>query len=342
MDKNSQKESIFRKLKNKVNLYVTKKKKNRSCTISKVEDFYKIKANNNNILKINNEYDYITYAGFYGNIRKSTNHKSVIVFNTSYYSIDDKYSCRNGKFAIFYANKLLTKQEHAPLFRILNSTVSNSGIFGICFNLEKEESLFCILMIYNYQLDKTFVVPIKAYFEFINFSNNEKYLLIKTYGSQTAPEHSFKVILIGTEKGDIKLIFNILLDFRNADIDDCNNIISLKRDKQKVLYKMQFDDNYQIQKVFFNDMCTEGKISYLEETNTQEELLKNSLYAELLEKSLLFEENPYTHKKLGKYYDINNDITKALYHYEIALSMNDKIGVKRRYNVLQKKVKAED
>ncbi len=332
--------SYIDKIKNKIGFYFQKYKQKRKCNISNMEDFFKIKVTKTRTFEIKDNDDYTTYAGFYGSVITSKNNKGAIVFNSGWYPTQNEGICnnsyKNGEFAFFYNNKLLVKREYTPFFRILRSFVSCSGIFGVCFRIEKEECSN-ILMLYNYQLNKTFAFPIQANFNFIDFSNTDKYLLIKTYYSKTNPTHSNKIILIDTHNGNIHFNTEIDLHFTNADINEESKTISLKNDNKETLYSLKFDkDN--TEKVLFDNMNTEGKIYHLEKQNTKEELLKNRLYAELLEETLLSEINPYTHRKLGEYYDHNNNIEKALYHYEIALSIIPQIGVKRRYNLLRKKI----
>jgi len=274
-------------------------------------------------------------TGFYGNKQYSTNKTFCVSYADGHYN-NDKWKI--GNIALIKDNKLLFKKK---VQRPNDCFVSNSGIV-ICCDWLNSESLVGKFLIYDAAGEEIFSKKTTANLGNCAISDNSEIALFETHNSET--NDGDKIFIVDIAQKEIIKKFERPVSFNDAKIDtDCKRI-KLK-DNKGFVYEIDFDGNQTNESDYENQILTKGSVYdrlCLYADKPKEVKLKESKYLELLTKALTDEDATYSFGKdkifrmIGDYHEANGNIDKTIENWEKAFSVNPKVGVKRKLDILKK------
>ena len=147
----------------------------------------------------------------------------------------------------------------------------------------------------------------------------------------------------------IKTIFNKFLrphSFNSAEIDTVSHLIKLK-DHHGFVFEIDYEGHQTNRVAYENQVLREGSVYdklWIYESKANDIKNKDENYLYLLIQALDDENASYgfgkdmLYRKIGEYYEAAGDISKTIENWEKALVINPKVGIKRKFDVLKKRI----
>jgi len=319
---------------------ITTKSDGKNTTVFTVElnekEFIK-SVKNGTFGKGSYEKDIEDITGFYGTEKYSSNGAYCVSYSDGYYN-DDKW--KNGDIALVKGKTFLFKKK---LQRPNECAVSNNGIVICCDYLNSDESIGKII-IFDNKGEVLFTRKTKANLGMCSISDNGTTALFETYGSENSDSNS--IFLVDTVTKSITAQFERPYAFNSASIDSTSKLIQLKNHKD-FIFEIDFEGNQTNLQDYENQIMTRGS-TYdrlcLFQSKTDEEKFKDEAYLNILKSALTDNDASYSfgqdriYRMLGEFYEANNDREKTIEHWEKAVQINPKVGIKRKLDSLKKQL----
>lgn len=289
--------------------------------------------NDNLIEDLLNQYD------FFGNYKKSNNGIFLVAFRDSYFE-DDKLI--KGEILLFENSKLLFRKTYA---RPNDALVSNDGIVIFCDWLESDELVGDFIV-----LDKNgniiFKRHVLANLGICAINSDSTITLFETYLSES--KDSNKIFVVDLIKKEIISSFEKEYSFKEIYFDLDNNQLILISNSDKYIYDYygNLKNEEEIEENLFKSSKIKETILYLDKLSSinLEKYLSSPKYLtitnEINNKSReldtwLKRDLARIYKRLGEYYEKTGDLQNVIEFFEIALSLDEKVGVKRKLEKLK-------
>jgi hypothetical protein len=276
-------------------------------------------------------------TGIYGRESYSPNKEYCVSYCDGHYE-GNKW--KNGDIALVKDKTLLFKKK---IQRPNDCFVSNNGIV-ICCDWQNSDALTGRLLIFDIKGEQLFAKKTTANLGMCAISDNSEIALFETYNSDTNDSDS--IFIIDVKQQNIIHRFTRPTSFNKAIIDTDKRHIKLI-DYRGFIYEIDFEGNQTNNNDYEKQIMTNGSIHdrlSLYSSKPDELKLNDARYLELLTESLTDKDVLYTfgqdkiQRMIGEFYEANDDSVKAIEHWEIALQLNPKIGLKRRLEAIRKKV----
>jgi hypothetical protein len=175
----------------------------------------------------------------------------------------------------------------------------------------------------------------------INISSNGQYVVFTTYFDDKS-SHSEQLFIVDTnEKKIIKQFENPAL-FSDLSVTDLQRI---RLKQNKLIYEVDFEGNHTNQEEYkylrFLEKPFYERLKQLEKELTPDELYKSELYLQNLLEAINDADTIQKYgkdklcRKIGECYEIRGIKDKVIEYWEIALSLNPNIGVKKKLEILK-------
>jgi hypothetical protein len=274
-------------------------------------------------------------AGFYGSAFYSPDGRCAVAIDDSY---EDNGRRVNGKIALVKDNRVIYKK---TLRRPMDAAVNDSGVVACCDALEENMTgqFYC----FDPMGSVIFIYKATANLGICAVSADSTLAFFETYGSEASDSNSmFVVDLIA------KCILHKFIrpyPFNKVEIDTGEKTLALTN-AYGFVFICDFEGrqtNKEEYEIVVIDRGTLSQKIRLYEGKSREEQLKSSVYLDWLIQSLKDGETlhvygaAWLHRRLG---ELNEELGKqsvAVKHFEKALEINPKIGVKRRLEALKKR-----
>lgn len=288
-----------------------------------------------NGLEINNTIEDIT--GFYGSDEYSPNQEYCVSFCDGYYN-NDKWE--NGDIALVKGETLLFKKK---IKKPDECHVSDDGIV-ICCDLQNSNILSGCFLIYNATGKRIFSIKTTANIGASAISANSKIAIFETGSSNT--DDSNKIFVVDIEGKKIIQQFKNPSYFISANIDTDNKLIKFI-DPKGFTFEIDFEGNQTNKDDYEKQIMSQGSVCdrlWLYGKKSNDVKYKDANYLALLINSLTDKSASYVYgkdciyRKIGEYYEASGDIINTIENWEKAIQINPKIGVKRKLEVLKKKL----
>ena len=276
-------------------------------------------------------------TGFYGSEEYSPDKIFCVAYCDGYYD-NDKW--KNGNIALVKDKTLLFKKK---IQRPNDCHVSDDGIV-ICCDWQNSDLLTGKFLIFDTKGEQIFSKKTSANLGSCAISNNSKIALFETYGSST--DESNSIFIVDIEQKDIIHKFQRPRSFNSALIDTNNKLIKLK-DNKGFVFEIDFEGKQTNKEDFEKQVQTKGSVLdrlYLYSDKTDEVKLKDENYLNLLSKALIDNDASYSlgkdriYRMIGEYYEANGNTLKTIENWDKAIEINPKIGVKRKLEILKRKI----
>jgi hypothetical protein len=280
-------------------------------------------------------------AGFYGQQRKSPDGR-FIVLSADSYELNGKN--KNGQLALLSNKRLLFK---ISLQRPNDAHVSNNGIV-ICCDWLNSEALTGKFLVFNSSGEMIFSKKTTANLGNCALSENGLLALFETYGSDTG--HSNQIFVVDIAQRVILAQFERPYAFNTATIKEQQKLIILKNHKGFV-FEIDFEGQQLNRENYEKQILAKGSVydkMILYEDKSENEKFRNVQYLQLLEKAVNDKDASYSfgvdriYRKIGEYYEANNQIDKTIEFWEKAYALNPKVGIARKLENLKKKVATKE
>lgn len=274
-------------------------------------------------------------TGFYGNKQYSPNRNFCVSFADGHYK-NEKW--KNGNIALIKENKLLFKKK---LQRPNDFFVSNDGIVIGCDWLNSD-ALTGKFLIFSSTGEELFAQKTTANLGNCAISDNSQIALFETHNSDT--NDGDKIFIIDVPQAKVIHKFERPTSFNSAIIDTDAKRIKLK-DHRGFVFEIDFEGNQTNAKEYEDYILTKGSVYdrlWVYSNKPNEIKLKDPKYLELLTKALTDTDASYSfgkdriYRMIGDYHEANDDFTKTIENWEKAISINPKVGVKRKLDTLKK------
>lgn len=329
-----------KELENKSNEIVTITSRNvgnntTEMTIELNEDVFIKKLKDGTLGSGKRETDIEDITGFYGSKQYSPNKQYCVSYADGHYE-NDKW--KNGDIALIKDKKLLFKKK---LQRPNDCFVSNDGIVIACDWLNSD-ALTGKFLIFNETGEELFSKKTTANLGNCAISGNSQIALFETHNSDT--NDGDKIFIVDIANKQIIKKFERPTSFNSAIIDTENNRIKLKNHKGFV-FEIDFEGNQTNAEEYENHILTKGSVYdrlWVYADKPDEMKLKDPKYLELLTKALTDKDASYSfgkdkiYRMIGEYHEANGDIVKTIENWEKSISVNPKVGIKRKLDVLKK------
>lgn len=316
------------------NLFKKKQKVKKNHSFKPSNEFNTIEDKNNLVSResIN------TYKG---NVYNTTYSKNGI-YKCYFNDISSNNAKKNGEVVLFENNKVLFQKYYD---RPNDVVISDNGTIAFCCWLDYNDlsGEFYVLDRFG---DKLFKKKLKANLGQCQISNDSKIAVFETYGSDN--NQSNKIFVINLENGTSN---HINKDFEFNKIRIYDKKILLSNHKMSIAYNLNGDLLIDHKKI--KEILEKGDINYvirffqkriLDEDFLSTYLIPNyDLLLSLANSKSSFRkgqkiELSKIYRKTGEYFEKNDDYNKAIRLFETALILNDKIGLKRKIELLNKKM----
>ena len=274
-------------------------------------------------------------TGFYGNKQYSPNRAFCVSYADGHYE-NDKW--KNGDIALIKDNKLLFKKK---LQRPNDCFVSNDGIVIACDWLNSD-ALTGRFLIFNSIGEELFSKKTTANLGNCAISDNSQIALFETHNSDTSDGD--KIFIVDISQKQVIHKFERPSSFNSAIIDTEAKRIKLK-DHKGYVFEIDFEGNQTNAEEYENKILTKGSVYdrlWVYADKPDELKLKDPKYLELLTKALTDKDASYSfgkdriYRMIGDYHEANDDITQTIENWEKAISINPKVGIKRKLDILKK------
>ena len=274
-------------------------------------------------------------TGFYGNKQYSPNRTFCVSYADGHYE-NDKW--KNGDIALIKDNKLLFKKK---LQRPNDCFVSNDGIVIACDWLNSDE-LIGRFLIFNSTGEELFSKKTTANLGNCAISDNSQIALFETHNSDTSDGD--KIFIVDISQKQVIHKFERPSSFNSAIIDTEAKRIKLK-DHKGFVFEIDFEGNQTNAEEYENHILTKGSVYdrlWVYADKPDEIKLKDPKYLELLITALTDTDASYSfgkdkiYRMIGEYYEANDNIEQTIENWEKAVSINPKVGVKRKLDNLKK------
>ena len=274
-------------------------------------------------------------TGFYGNKQYSPNRTFCVSYADGHYE-NDKW--KNGDIALIKDNKLLVKKK---LQRPNDCFVSNDGIVIACDWLNSDE-LIGRFLIFNSTGEELFSKKTTANLGNCAISDNSQIALFETHNSDTSDGD--KIFIVDISQKQVIHKFERPSSFNSAIIDTEAKRIKLK-DHKGFVFEIDFEGNQTNAEEYENHILTKGSVYdrlWVYADKPDEIKLKDPKYLELLITALTDTDASYSfgkdkiYRMIGEYYEANDNIEQTIENWEKAVSINPKVGVKRKLDNLKK------
>jgi tetratricopeptide (TPR) repeat protein len=285
-------------------------------------------------LKSDTKYNY----GLYGSEEYSPNREYGIIYCDGY---GDGEKWKKGTIALFKGEELLFKKK---IQRPNDCHVSNDG-FIICCDWLNTDKLAGKVFLFNTNGDEIFSKKTTANLGISAISSDSKIALFETYNSDT--KDSNQLFLIDIEQ---KNIFNKFdrppHPFINAEIKTEEQRIKLF-DNKGVIFEIDYSGSQTNSKEYEEMVLLKASLYdklWLFENKDLQQRLADERYIDILRKAL--DDRDCCHsfgkekifKKIGDYYEGLNQFAEAIDNWKRAIEINPKVGVKRKIELLTKKI----
>lgn len=271
-------------------------------------------------------------AGFSGNQNFSGNKEYAIIAKD--YGNDEN----KGRLALIHQRNLLFSKQ---LERPKECKVTNDGVV-ICCDILNSPDLSGNFVVFDKEGFILFEKRTTANLGNCLISKDSKYAVFNTLGSDTDDANS--IFIVDVFSGKMLNKFSSTLSLYLGSVDSENEILKLK-DNNKLIVELDFFGNqlnkneHEIQ--FMNRAPVVDKLYFFEE---QDEVVRiqNPEYLELLNLAIKDEDASYSigldkiHRRIGEVYEYKEEFKLAVKHWETALDINPKVGVKRKLDALRK------
>ncbi|WP_295801175.1 hypothetical protein [Mucilaginibacter sp.] len=276
-------------------------------------------------------------AGFYGQQRKSPDGRFIVLAADSY-ELNGKN--KKGQLALLNDKQLLFR---VSLQRPNDAHVSNNGIV-ICCDWLNSEALTGKFLVFNNSGEVIFSKKTTANLGNCALSENGLFALFETYGSDTG--HSNQIFIMDIAQRAILAQFERPYAFNTATIIEQQKQIILKNHKG-FTFEIDFEGQQLKRGNYEKQILAKGSIydkMILYEDKSEDEKFADAQYLQLLEKAVNDKDASYSfgvdkiYRKIGEYYEANNQFDKTIEFWEKAFALNPKIGISRKLENLKKKV----
>ena len=274
-------------------------------------------------------------TGFYCNKQYSPNRTFCVSYSDGHYS-NDKW--KNGGIALIKDNQLLFKKK---LQRPNDCFVSNDGIVIVCDWLNTD-ALTGKFLIFNSIGEELFSKKTTANLGNCAISDNSQIALFETHSSDT--NDGDKIFIVDILQKQVIHKFERPTSFNSAIIDTDAKGIKLK-DHKGFVFEIDYEGNQTNAEEYKNHILAKGTVSdrlWVYADTPDEIKLKDPKYLELLTKALTDKDASYSfgkdriYRMIGEYHEANDDITQTIENWENAISINPKVGLKRKLDTLKK------
>ena len=276
-------------------------------------------------------------AGFYGSTLYSLNKEYCVVFCDGYFN-NDKWV--KGNIALIKGKSLLYKKK---LHRPNDCSVNDNGIV-ICCNWKNSDKLISEFFVFDVSGNQIFYKKTSANLAGCAISNNSKIALFQTYSSDT--EDGDKLFLVDIEQSKIiSTVSNFFYAFNSAIIDTENRRLKFL-DNKGFVFETDFSGNQTNKDEYENEILMRGSIYdklNIYHDKPDEIKLHDENYLELLiialnDDTAYSSEKDILYRQIGDYHNANGNILKTIENWERAIQLNPKAGVKRKLDLLKKKM----
>ncbi len=275
-------------------------------------------------------------VGFYGKKQFSRNKSFCVVYSDGLYE-NDKWE--KGHFAVLNGENLLFKKR---LERPNNCYVSDNGISICCdwLNIDNLEGKF---IVFDQRGKQIFSKKITANLGSSGISDDGKIAIFETYNSGT--EDSNQIFIVNIEQGKIFSKFDRPSSFIETQIDTEKGLIKLI-DNRKFIFEVDYSGNQTNREEYDAQILNKGSIYdklWFYSEKPDEKKLQDNNYLDILYKATKDEDSKYSfgldriYRKIGEYYEANNDIEKTIEYWKKAIEINPKVGVKRKLDKIKNK-----
>lgn len=292
------------------------------------------RINNGTLRSENNEQSIEKITGFYGTKKYSKNKEYCVQFCDGH---EENGKWKNGELALLKNNTLLFKKS---LQRPHDCIVTNEGIV-ICSDWLNTSSLTGKFIVLNSFGEEIFSKKTTANIGSSAISNDSKIAIFETHNSESTDGD--KIFIIDIENRGLYKKFDKIVSFKKATIQNEINIIKLQ-DYRGFIIEIDFNGNQTNKEDFENQVLKKGTIQdkiYLYQDKPESEKFNDVNYLNILNNALNDEDAKYSfgldqiYRKLGEYYESNNQIEKAIETWEKAIELNPKVGIKRKLEILK-------
>lgn len=306
-------------------------------TIELNQDEFLRRVNNGNLTSKNQEQSIEDITGFYGNKKYSENKEYCIQFRDGH---EENGKWKNGQLALLKKNILQYKKNIA---RPHDCIVTNEGIV-ICSDWLNTTSLAGKFLVLNSVGEEIFSKKTTANIGNLTVSKDSKIAIFETHSSES--NDGDKIFVIDIEKKELYKKFDKIVSFKKAFIHNDINRIKLQ-DYSGFTIEIDFEGNQTNREDYENQVLKKGTIQdklYLYQDKPDSAKFSDTNYLNLLNSALNDKDAKYSfgldqlYRRLGEYYESNNQIEKTIESWEKAIELNPKVGIKRKLDVLKNKL----
>lgn len=293
---------------------------------------------NENLIFDNNEDLIESIAGFYGMVEYSENKDYSISYSDGYYE-NDRW--KNGNLALIKGNILLFKKK---VERPQDCLVSNNGNV-VCCDWQNSNKLSGKFIIFDCTGNEIFIKKTSANLGKSSISNDGKYAVFETYCSDTNDSNSIFVIDIENREL-IKQFIRPRFAFNFMNINSSIKRIRLINNND-IYYEIDFEGNLTNKEEYEEMVMTKGSVYdrlLLYVNKEDEKKLKDKKFLEVLNEAIVDDSTSYAfgkdkiYRMMGEFYEANGDYGKAIEYWEKAMEINSKVGIRRKYEALKKRI----
>ena len=317
--------------------FLVNKIKKQSITIKPTLKNNRNKKENSISTTGRSDYSVQNISGFYGSTEYSSNREYCVMYADGYFN-NEKW--KNGEIALLRGSTLLFKKK---LQRPNSCHVSNDGIV-ICCDWLDSEALTGEFLVFDNTGEQIFTKKTTANLGACVISSDSKIAIFETFRSDTADSN--QLFLTDIEKKTIFNKFSRPHSFNSAEIDTVSHLIKLK-DHHGFVFEIDYEGHQTNRVAYENQVLREGSVYdklWIYESKANDIKNKDENYLYLLIQALDDENASYgfgkdmLYRKIGEYYEAAGDISKTIENWEKALVINLKVGIKRKFDVLKKRI----
>lgn len=237
-----------------------------------------------------------------------------------------------GKVSLIKNNEIVFT---ISLQRPNDAVVSNNGFIAVCDWLFSDK-LNGIFYLYDNFGKEIFVKKVSSNLGLCAISADSKYALFETYDSET--DDSNKIFIVDINNKIIASEFQRPTAFNKAVINSENKNITLSNNS-KFDYEIDFTGKQINIEKYEKTLLEKGTvyeklIFYTSKEN--DSILKNNDYLNNLLLGLKDSDVLYSfgedklYRRIGEYYEANNNIEKTIEYWKLAVDLNPKVGIKKK------------